>query len=148
MAYLHCYTVQRLKMGRMGMETKKCEIPKKSGDLVWFHPCCRLTGPRADSSGNLKAHLESMVPAILAYLNFVLEYQWVSLQEMINDLFGRFLHISIYVVYARLLGSWHTCTSSHWPWTPKKNRAPPLLTFRELAKPWRWLWISQGINMF
>ena len=78
----------------------------------------------------------------------LLEYQWVSLQEMINDLFGRFLHISIYVVYARLLGSWHTCTSSHWPWTPKKNRAPPLLTFRELAKPWRWLWISQGINMF
>ena len=31
---LHCSTVQRLRMGRMGMETKKCEIPKKSGDLV------------------------------------------------------------------------------------------------------------------
>ena len=36
------------------------------------------------------------------------------------NLFGRFLHISIYVVYAGLLGSWNTCTSTgHEP--PKKN---------------------------
>ena len=115
---LHCYTVQRLRMGRMGMQTKKCEIPKKSGDLIWFHPCCRLTGPRADSSGNLKAHLESMatgIPEFCWNINGFLYRRWSMIYLVVFSTFLYMLYMLVYWV----VGILARLVTGHEP--PKKN---------------------------